>query len=135
MGKRNCAWDFYNEVWYIKRVIASNLKGSISFARSGVETRSGALFINLIDNSWLDTLTYAGVKGFPAFGNVIRGMDVVESIYSGYSDSTLSKLDTMLLNRSQFLEIFPKLDVIHKAYILKKKMKGKKVKSNDAQDK
>ncbi len=98
-----------------------NKRGSISFARGGKETRGRELFINLKDNSKLDTINYEGVKGFPAFGNVTAGMNVVDSIYTGYGDNTMSKLDSLYINRQQFLKRFPKLDVITKAYILKTK--------------
>ena len=102
-----------------EKVIDGNVKGGVSFARAGKETRGTELFINLRDNSFLDTLSYADVKGFPVFGNVIRGMDVVASIYSGYGDRTMNELDTLYRNRPRFLQIFPKLDWITKAYLLK----------------
>jgi len=100
-------------------VVCSNKKGTISFARAGKETRGSELFINLNNNQFLDTSYFAEVKGFPAFGNVTKGMDVVESMYSGYGDKTMAKLDTMYLNPSLFLHIFPRLDAITKAYIIK----------------
>jgi peptidyl-prolyl cis-trans isomerase A (cyclophilin A) len=102
-----------------ERVIYGNKKGSISFARAGKDTRNTQLYINLRDNHFLDTLNLYGVKGFPAFGNVVRGMEVVEKIYSGYGDNTMKKLDTLYLNRSHFLSIYPKLDSINKAYLVK----------------
>ncbi|MBE0649491.1 MAG: peptidylprolyl isomerase [Bacteroidales bacterium] len=101
-----------------EEVIKSNLKGTMSFARDGKETRGNDLFINLQDNVRLDTIMYNGVRGFPVFGVVTKGMDVVESIYSGYGDETMSKLDTLYLNRAHFLKTFPKLDSIKKAFIL-----------------
>ncbi len=100
-------------------VLHGNIKGALSFARGGKESRHDHLFINLKNNQRLDTLNYNGVRGFPAFGNVIQGMDVVEKLYSGYGDKTMSKLDS--LNRTQFLLVFPKLDLINKVYILKNK--------------
>lgn len=99
-----------------EQVRQSNLKGALSYARGGKETRHDHLFINLKDNPRLDTINYNGVKGFPAFGNVINGMDVVEKLYSGYGNETMSKLDT--INYTQLLKKFPKLDLISKIYIL-----------------
>jgi len=96
-----------------------NLKGSFSFARGGKETRTSDLFINLRDNSRLDTLLYNDVKGFPSFGKVTSGMDVIEKLYSGYSDATMEHFDMMLNNRKAFLDKYPKLDVIYKVYILR----------------
>ncbi|WP_310381576.1 peptidylprolyl isomerase [Flavobacterium sp.] len=99
-----------------EEVRQSNIKGALSFARGGKETRHDHLFINLTDNPRLDTLNYQGVKGFPAFGNVINGMEVVEKLYSGYGNETMSKVNP--LNYAQLLKKFPKLDQISKIYIL-----------------
>jgi hypothetical protein len=43
-------------------------------------------------------------------------MDVVEKLYSGYGNETMTKVDT--LNYAQLLKKFPKLDLISKIYIL-----------------
>jgi peptidyl-prolyl cis-trans isomerase A (cyclophilin A) len=99
-----------------EQVLQNNIKGALSYARGGKDTRHNHLFINLKDNPRLDTLNYKGVKGFPAFGNVINGMDVVEKLYSGYGNETMTKVDT--LNYAQLLKKFPKLDLISKIYIL-----------------
>lgn len=101
-------------------VLHSNIKGGISFARSGKDTRGRQLFINLKDNPRLDTTNYKGVKGFPSFGDVINGMDVVYSLNSKYGDSTMHHLDDMYTNRDKFNKSFPALDIIRKAYVLKK---------------
>jgi peptidyl-prolyl cis-trans isomerase A (cyclophilin A) len=99
-------------------VLKSNTRGSLSFARSGKETRGSELYINLQDNPKLDSINFAGVAGFPAFGNVIAGMKVVDSIYSGYDMRIAEKFDTMYINRARFLAIFPKLDLIQKVSII-----------------
>lgn len=62
----------------------SNTRGTISFARGGPGTRSAQLFVNLKDNVVLDSLSGFG---FPPIGEVVAGMDVVDSLYSGYGDS------------------------------------------------
>lgn len=100
-------------------VLESNLKGAISYARGGKETRHDHLFINLKNNQRLDTIMAGGVRGYPPFGTVIKGMDVMESLYSGYDNETMSKVDS--LNYTQLLQAFPKLDLINKVYILKMK--------------
>ncbi len=98
----------------------SNLKGYMSYARSGKETRGSTLFINLKDNQRLDTVIANGVKGYPPFGKVINGMEVVDSLYGGYEGKTMSKLDTLQKYPELFFKQFPKLDKINKAYILKR---------------
>jgi len=62
----------------------TNSRGTVSFARGGPNTRSVQLFVNLADNPVLDNLSGFG---FPPIGEVVSGMDVVDSLYSGYGDS------------------------------------------------
>lgn len=97
----------------------SNLKGYMSYARSGKETRGSTMFINLFDNKRLDTIMAGGVKGYPPIGKVIKGMEVVDSLYSGYGGATMSKYDTLQKYPELFLKQFPKLDRINKAYLIK----------------
>jgi peptidyl-prolyl cis-trans isomerase A (cyclophilin A) len=61
-------------------VVQSNLKGYITYAMGGPNTRTTQVFINLVDNQRLDGM------GFSAFGQVTEGMDVVESFYTGYGE-------------------------------------------------
>ncbi len=98
-------------------VILGNEKGSVSFARSGKETRDLELFINLNNNTVLDTLRFEGVQGFPAFGRVISGMDVVEKLYSGYAESTMDD-PNMYTNPAAFYQKYPKLDLIKKTHLI-----------------
>jgi homoserine O-acetyltransferase len=58
----------------------SNTRGSIAFAMTGPNTRTTQLFINLDDNSRLDS------EGFAPIGRVISGMQVVDQLYSGYGE-------------------------------------------------
>ena len=58
----------------------SNKRGTISFATGGPNTRTTEVFVNLADNASLDG------RGFAAFGEVAVGMDVVDSLYSGYGE-------------------------------------------------
>ena len=102
-----------------EQVIQSNKRGYMSYARSGKETRGSTLFINLKDNQRLDTVIANGVRGYPPFGKVLRGMEVVDSLYSGYAGSTMRKLDTLQKYPALFFQQFPKLDRIQKAFIVK----------------
>jgi peptidyl-prolyl cis-trans isomerase A (cyclophilin A) len=59
----------------------SNVRGTLSFAAGGPNTRTTQMYINFGDNSRLDR------TGFAVFGQVISGMDtVVDSIYKGYGE-------------------------------------------------
>lgn len=62
-------------------VLQSNTRGSISFATSGEHSRTTQMFINFVDNTNLDSM------GFSPFGRVVKGMEVVDQIYSGYGET------------------------------------------------
>jgi peptidyl-prolyl cis-trans isomerase A (cyclophilin A) len=61
-------------------VTQSNKRGFITFATGGPNTRTTQVFINLVDNSRLDS------QGFAPFGEVTEGMGVVDQLYGGYGD-------------------------------------------------
>lgn len=99
-----------------EKVLHSNKKGTITFARLGKESRGFDLFINLKDNAYLDTVNLEGVKGYPAFGTVTKGMDVVANLYSGYGETTLEN-ERLYSNQQLLVKAYPNLDFIKKAYI------------------
>ena len=61
-------------------VRTSNVRGTFAFAMTGPNTRTTQLYINLVDNRRLDA------QGFSPVGRVVSGMDVVDSLYSGYGE-------------------------------------------------
>lgn len=95
----------------------SNKKGYITFAMAGPNTRTTQLFINLVDNSRLDS------SGFAPFGNVIEGMEVVEKLYSGYGEGAPrgqgpDQGQITARGESYLAANFPRLDSIKKATIV-----------------
>jgi cyclophilin family peptidyl-prolyl cis-trans isomerase len=94
-------------------VRASNLRGTVSFARGGPGTRSVVLFVNRGDNSNLDALQWQGVLGFPPVGTVIAGMEVVDAFHDDYGEEPLEWEDSIARAGNAFLDRrFPGLDSI-----------------------
>ncbi len=58
----------------------SNVRGTISMANAGPNTGSSQFFINLADNSFLDYDKQPLGSKHPVFGEVVKGMDVVDVI-------------------------------------------------------
>src|SRR4051812_8967185 len=73
--RRNAEWDKRISDDSVKQ---SNVRGTLVFAAEGPKSRTHHLFINLKDNSRLDNM------GFAPIGRVVDGMNVVDSLYSGY---------------------------------------------------
>jgi peptidyl-prolyl cis-trans isomerase A (cyclophilin A) len=57
-----------------------NLRGTLAFAKSGQNTRSTEIFINLTDNAVLDD------QSFVPFGKIVSGIEVIDKLYSGYGE-------------------------------------------------
>jgi peptidyl-prolyl cis-trans isomerase A (cyclophilin A) len=99
-------------------VTQSNKPGFITFATRGPDTRTTQVFINYNDNQRLDTM------GFAPFGQVTVGMNVVQSLYSGYGEgaprgSGPSQSHIQADGNAYLTSQFPKLDYITKGTIEK----------------
>ena len=112
-----------NKVWEARTfpddpVRQSNVRGTVSFATAGPNTRTTQLFVNLAGNARLDRL------GFAPVGRVTEGLSrVVDSLYSGYGEGPprgkgpdqdrLAAQGNLYLQRD-----FPRLDFIRTARIV-----------------
>jgi peptidyl-prolyl cis-trans isomerase A (cyclophilin A) len=63
------------------KVTKSNTRGMVTYAMAGPNTRTTQIFINYANNSALDK------DGFAPFGQVVKGMELVDGFYSGYGES------------------------------------------------
>ena len=96
----------------------SNVRGTLSFAAGGPNTRTTQMYINFGDNSRLDR------TGFAVFGQVIAGMDaVVDSIYKGYSEAAPrgegpSQDSISRQGNAYLIRGFPKLDYVITARVI-----------------
>ncbi|HEX8945029.1 MAG TPA: peptidylprolyl isomerase [Gemmatimonadaceae bacterium] len=105
----------------------TNSRGTIAYARGGPGTRSVQLYINLRDNPKLDSLSGFG---FPPIAEVVNGMAVVDSLYSGYGDGAARSgpqpgregpsQDSIMTEGNAYLARgWPKLDYVKTARVVK----------------
>jgi peptidyl-prolyl cis-trans isomerase A (cyclophilin A) len=96
----------------------SNVRGMVTFAAgSAPDTRSTQLFINYRDNRNLDGMRFAPI------GQVVDGMSVVDSLYSGYGEGAPdgggpSQERIASEGNAYLTKNFPKLDFIKTARIV-----------------
>jgi peptidyl-prolyl cis-trans isomerase A (cyclophilin A) len=98
-------------------VTQANIRGMVTFATAGANTRTTQVFINLGDNATLNNM------GFAPIGKVQSGMDVVDKFYGGYGegapDGNGPNQDRMQKEGKTYIEkFFPLLDTIKSAEIL-----------------
>ncbi|KAH9099390.1 hypothetical protein Ae201684P_018406 [Aphanomyces euteiches] len=91
--------------------VVSNTLGTISFATSGRNSRTTQVFVNLKNNSRLDSM------GFTPFGIVTEGMDVLlDKVYSGYREEPDQRM--LRMRGEAYLErSFPKITHITKSWV------------------
>lgn len=76
---------YVNQVWKSEYLVddpvtQTNARGRVAFAKGGVHSRTTEVFISYKDNTSLDD------EGFSPFGEVVEGIDVVDSFHSEYGD-------------------------------------------------
>jgi peptidyl-prolyl cis-trans isomerase A (cyclophilin A) len=96
-----------------------NKTGSVTFAKTGEpNSRTTQVFVNIGDNS--GTLD---AQGFTPFGEVIQGLDLIMSVYSGYGDAPPqgegpNQAAIADIGNAYLEEHFPRLDYVKKASIM-----------------
>jgi cyclophilin family peptidyl-prolyl cis-trans isomerase len=97
------------------RVKVHNDEGYLSFATSGPNSRDTQMFINLSNNRDLDG------QNFAPFARVVKGMDVVKQLYSGYGEIPQKHWKTIESEGNSFLrKVFPQLSYIKSARVVPK---------------
>jgi peptidyl-prolyl cis-trans isomerase A (cyclophilin A) len=94
----------------------SNKRTFVTFATAGPNTRTTQVFISYGDNHNLDG------QGFAPFGQVVSGMEVVDSLYNGYGEGAPQGLGpeqgkVQAEGNAYLARGFGKLDFIKKATI------------------
>jgi peptidylprolyl isomerase len=75
----------------------SNDRGTVAMANAGPNTGSSQFFINLVDNSNLNTK-------HPVFGKVIEGIDVVDKIGKVQTDSNSRPLQEVKIIKAELVK-------------------------------
>jgi len=97
----------------------SNTRGTMAYAMTGPHTRTTQLYINISDNSRLDS------DGFAPIGRVIEGMEIVDQLYSGYGEDAGGgmrggKQGKIFDGGNAYLDReFPRLDKLIRAVVVK----------------
>lgn len=109
-----------------------NIRGRLTFATAGPNTRTTQIFVNFADNSFLDS------QGFSPFAEVLEGMDVMDKIYDGYGESEPDGNGPHQGKTEEFgnvyLNKFPKLSYIKKVTLDAKKIVIKDFQVRDITD-
>jgi peptidyl-prolyl cis-trans isomerase A (cyclophilin A) len=97
---------------------SSNTEGMVTFAMAGPNTRTTQLFINLADNARLDSM------GFPPFGKIVEGMDVVKKLNTEYGEGAPQgrgphQGKVQMMGNEYLKKDFPNLDYIKSAEVAK----------------
>ncbi len=101
-----------------KRVL-SNQRGTLSFAKTGPNSRRTQVFINLADNS-----KALDAEGFTPFAKIVDGLPVIDELYAKYGELESrggagpdpTKLD--LMGNAYLIRLFGSLDYIKDTEIL-----------------
>ena len=116
----NRVWD--NRDLPDEPVRVPNTRGRVAFARGGPNTRSVQLYVNLGDNRRLDTTS---TFGFPPIGEVRQGLELLDSLFAGYScargsQGTCPSQDSIQAGGEGYIaRVYPRLDQIRKARIVR----------------
>ena len=94
-----------------------NVRGMVSFATAGPNTRTTQLFINYADNSRLDGMRFSPI------GQVVQGMEVVDRLYGAYGEGAPAghgpSQGRIQTEGNEYLaRDFPRLDQIKRATIV-----------------
>jgi peptidyl-prolyl cis-trans isomerase A (cyclophilin A) len=116
--KTNFYWD--KKSLPDEPVMQKHKKGIVAFARSGKNSRSAQLFVDMVDNPKLDTTMREQVHGYPPIGKVIKGFDVLMKLNGKYKKQILPLQDSVYLHGNKYLDInYPGLDKIIRAIIIR----------------
>ena len=102
-----------------EEVTQHNLKGTVSYARDGMNSRTVQLFVNMKDNFKLDTVNYNGLRGFPPVGKIVEGFETFEALYGDYGFEPANWQDSVMVHGKAYLKgKFPNLDEILEARLV-----------------
>ena len=93
----------------------TNRRGTLVYAAGGPNTRTVQLFFNLRDNPRLDSF------GFAPIGEIVRGWDALDALYTGYGDGPAAPAQDRVAREGEayLAAEFPLLDQILTARVIR----------------
>jgi len=83
----------------------SNVRGTISMANTGRPNTGGSqFFINTVDNKYLDKENLSTPYAHPVFGQITKGMDVVDKIEKVPTDGNDRPLSPIVIQKAEVKE-------------------------------
>jgi len=114
----NRAWE--KATFADEPVGRARMRGAVSFARGGPNTRGVEVAISTDASAALDTVRYLGVTGFPTVAEVVEGLDVLGRLEGRYGNAPIENDSLSILGGEYLDRAFPGLDRIVKARITKR---------------
>ena len=94
-------------------VTHQNAAGTITFATSGANSRTTQVFVNLVSNTFLDSM------GFAPFGTITSGFSVFSKLYSGYGETPSNNQSLLVEKGADWVHAtYPRLDWIKTARLV-----------------
>jgi cyclophilin family peptidyl-prolyl cis-trans isomerase len=84
---------------HVRNDLLTNIRGTISMANSGPNSGGSQFFINLVNNERLDFDKPPATSKHPVFGQVVAGMDVVDTIAQVEVNATALPLEDVVMEK------------------------------------
>lgn len=83
----------------------SNVRGTIAMANTGRPNTGGSqFFINTVDNKYLDKENFSTPYAHPVFGQIVKGMDIVDKIGNTATDDNDAPVSPIVILKAEVVD-------------------------------